>query len=65
MFSAILKLPYLDAGFYIVVYGIITFLGITIGSFLNVCIYRIPKTNPLLNEPLIARTATPKFVDLI
>ena len=50
MFSAILKLPYLDAGFYIVVYGIITFLGITIGSFLNVCIYRIPKNKSVIKR---------------
>lgn len=48
MISAILKLPYLDVGFYIVVYSIITFVGITIGSFLNVCIYRIPNNDSVI-----------------
>ncbi|HHX57489.1 MAG TPA: prepilin peptidase [Clostridiales bacterium] len=50
MISAILKQPYLDTGFYIVVYTIITFLGITIGSFLNVCIYRIPNNDSIVKH---------------
>ncbi|MDR1674282.1 MAG: prepilin peptidase [Oscillospiraceae bacterium] len=39
----ILKQNYLDTGFYIAAYTLITFLGLTVGSFLNVCICRIPK----------------------
>lgn len=50
MISAILKQPYLDIGFFITVYTIITFLGITIGSFLNVCIYRIPNNDSIVKR---------------
>lgn len=48
MLTAILKQPNLDIGFYIIVYFITAFLGLTIGSFLNVCIYRIPKNESII-----------------
>lgn len=58
---------FLDIRAYLVAYFIISFLGLCIGSFLNVCIYRLPRGESLIKRNSHCTTCGAKirFYDLV
>lgn len=58
---------FLDIRAYLVAYFIISFLGLCIGSFLNVCIYRLPRNESLIKRNSHCTTCGAKirFYDLV
>lgn len=58
---------FLDIRAYLIAYIIISFFGLCIGSFLNVCIYRLPKNESLIKKSSHCMTCGAKirFYDLV
>ncbi len=58
---------FLDIRAYLISYAIISFFGLCIGSFLNVCIYRLPKSESLIKRCSHCTTCGAKirFYDLV